>query len=390
MQDSLCPYPWTSLYLNYDGEISPCCFHYPIANIREGKSFEDIWNGKELVELRDRWAFGNLKGTPCLKCPGWLSNKGYDYPIRHVAKGEYLKNITRNLLELNSEATVLKSMPVEVLYVPSTWCNYDCIHCCQQRYDGTEKTFIPTVLLLKFYHIFGKRAVRHMFSGGEPLGIKDTYKILDTMPIEQKESSELVMLTNGSLIKKTWEKLEGFSCYQFEISIASFSPMLYEKIHRGVKYNIFVDNFNFLVKQKLQHNIRIVRIIALMKSNFVSISSIVDSSKLLKIDDTWILPVHASDGKLDILKHENIFTLPYMLQENWESVITEAKEELKNNNIQTTFNHLEYIETLLPKRYYFLVSLKNLMIWYCRVAVLKLSQSPSIRRFIKKIKTRWL
>lgn len=84
MRNNICPYPWTSLYLNYDGEISPCCFHYPIANIRDGKSFMDIWNGKELRNLRERWAVGNIHGTPCAKCVGLAMNKKYDYPIIHT------------------------------------------------------------------------------------------------------------------------------------------------------------------------------------------------------------------------------------------------------------------------------------------------------------------
>lgn len=382
-----CPYPWTSLYLNYDGEISPCCFHYPIANIRDNKELYEVWNCKELQTLREHWADGDLKGTPCSNCPGLKANGSYDYPIKHKPKDIYLDNVERNRREFDKESLVLFSKPVEVLYVPSTWCNYDCIHCCQPRYDGTDKTHVPTRLLFEFYDTFGCLAVRHMFSGGEPLGLKNTYKIIDRMPLKQKKSSELVVLTNGSLIPKVWDKLEGFNCYQFEISIASFDVDIYQKIH-GVSIDKLETSLAFLNNKKHNTDIKIIRIIALMKSNFdgLYIKVGVDA---FNIDETWILPTHSSDGRNRMLLKENIFSFPVLLNRHWDRVIGVSLD--KNKNSVVTYKHLVYIASLLPKSRFkaWLISIKSFIMWYVRVIVLSLFKSPSMVRGLKKLKIRW-
>ncbi len=46
MQHSVCPSPWTTLLINYDGGISFCCFHPAFANIRSCNqhSLEEVWN----------------------------------------------------------------------------------------------------------------------------------------------------------------------------------------------------------------------------------------------------------------------------------------------------------------------------------------------------------
>lgn len=395
MINNVCPYPWTSLYLNYDGEISPCCFHYPFANIRDGKSLQEIWNGREEVNLRMAWASGKLEGTPCENCSGLMANKKYDYPIKHLGNmpaGDYAENAMRNLKEFNARATFLQSMPVEVLYVPSTWCNLNCIHCCQPRYDKTLRTFMSMDLIGEFYHTFGFMAVRHLLSGGEPLGRGPTYKLLEQMPQKQKTASELVVLTNGLLISKVWARLAGFGHYSFEISIASLRQQVYEKIHHKANLDVLLSNLEFLNKARQGKSVKLVRIMALMKSNFLDLAGIIPAIKKYRFDETWILPVHASDGRHNLLVKENIFGLPHLIigDKNWQFLLDHVLTEIKQARIQPTLNHLEYVDSLLPKSKgkAYIMSTKTMTLWPFRVMALNLSQSPRVRRFIKRVKAK--
>lgn len=389
--NSVCPYPWTSLYLQYDGEIAPCCFHYPFANIRDGESLQEVWNGKDIMNLRRRWVTGDLKGTHCENCPGMAMFKGYDYPIRHIGElpiGRYSENALINLEEYKDRAILLQSKPVEVLYVPSTLCNIDCIHCCQPRYDKTPKTVMATDLILEFYHTFGFMAVRHLLSGGEPLALGDTYELLRQMPQEQKEASELMVLTNGLLIKKAWPKLGGFSHYGFGISVASLRQQVYERIHRGARLSTLLDNLEFLGTIKQGNKVKITRIMALMKSNFLDLADIVPSAKKYGFDETWIFPTHPSYGKRDLLANENIFGLPHLLFANseWRLPLDHALLETSQAGMQPTLNHLEYADSLLPKSKgkARIVSVRTLASWPFRAAAFAISQSPKVRRFFRR------
>lgn len=49
---STCLKPWSSIYIEPDGEVRPCCYQSPIlGNIYE-RTFEEIWNGNEAQRLR--------------------------------------------------------------------------------------------------------------------------------------------------------------------------------------------------------------------------------------------------------------------------------------------------------------------------------------------------
>ncbi len=49
---SLCLKPWTSIYVEPDGQVRPCCYASPVYGILYVKSFEELWNGVEAQSLR--------------------------------------------------------------------------------------------------------------------------------------------------------------------------------------------------------------------------------------------------------------------------------------------------------------------------------------------------
>src|SRR4030042_951887 len=144
-----CPFPWTSLLVNYDGGISFCCFYPTFAHISQvsNNALQEIWNGKIARELRARWRDGNLEGTPCSNCLGLTINKNYGYPVDNIANlppGRYADNVNMNIKELVELRTDLKSMPVDVLHVSSVLCNIDCIHCCQPAISKKNQTYVDS------------------------------------------------------------------------------------------------------------------------------------------------------------------------------------------------------------------------------------------------------
>jgi len=386
----LCPFPWTSLLVNYDGGISFCCFHYPFAHISEvsAGSIDDIWNGKIARELRERWIEGNLEGTPCSNCFGLTINKRYGYPVDNVAAlppGRYADNVNLNMKELMESRTVLKSMPVDVLYVSSVLCNIDCIHCCQPVISKKSCTYVDSKDLLKFYHHLGYLAVCNGFSGGEPLYLRQTYKILDEFPSEQKAASELILLTNAQLIKEKLARITGFRKYTFEISIASYIKKTYEYIHRGASYQKLIENLEFLMKCRKQGlDIYAIQIMVLMKSNFTDLENIFDYTAKYKMDELWILPVQSTYSRFRLLPDENIFLLPHLLNKipSWQDILERTSEKSLQIGNRVTYNHIEYIRKCLPgsTKSNLLRSIRESIIWLVNASILHIFPDSSARK----------
>lgn len=72
-----CRDPWTVMYINYRGDVSPCCGSYDYGNDTLGNVFEEnpfeIWNNRKYVDSR-RHLTGKSCGTDnlCASCPGAL------------------------------------------------------------------------------------------------------------------------------------------------------------------------------------------------------------------------------------------------------------------------------------------------------------------------------
>jgi hypothetical protein len=63
-----CNYPWTWLMVTSDGAVQPCCFGGVIDRL-DGRSAEDVWNGKRFQKLRLAVSRNEIhpvcKGRPC-------------------------------------------------------------------------------------------------------------------------------------------------------------------------------------------------------------------------------------------------------------------------------------------------------------------------------------
>lgn len=366
--------------VNYDGEISPCCFHYPFCNISDIDK-NDVWNGNEMRELRTRWVEGNLKGTPCYNCVG-LSTYQYKYPIVDDIKGRYSKNYSLNISEYLNNTIDLKSMPIEMVYVPGTLCNINCIHCCQPESD--KSTTIKIEYLSSYYNKYGQYAIKNSFSGGEPLALKGTFEIIKMFSKRQVANSELTLLTNGLLLNNKMESLPRFKQYVLEWSIASFKRETYEYIHQA-SYDKLIANLDYVRKlRNAGYKIKVIRIIALMKSNIYDLQNVMAENAEYGIDDMWILPTHSSDGKYKSLWAENIISFPFLIKDNKQllDICDSIDYPSAKTSLVNIYNALPV--NMLQK---YIMSYVNLIKWYMRVVMLRVTNNNNaIRRLVRKIK----
>jgi hypothetical protein len=315
-------------------------------------------------------------------------NKQYGYPVDKVEDlpaGRYADNVKLNMQELMESQTILKSMPVDILYVPSVLCNIDCIHCCQPVIGKKNHTYVDSKDLLNFYHRLGYLSVSNAFSGGEPLYLRQTYKILGEFPPEQKAASELILLTNVQLIKEKFPQITGFRKYTFEISIASYIRQTYEYIHRGSSYQKLIENLEFLLKCREQGlDVYAIQITVLMKSNFTELENIFNYTSKYKMDELWIFPVHSTYSRFRLLPSENIFQFPHLLGKipDWQGILDRTSKKSRQSGNNITYNHIEYIRDGLPRSTKFSLfrSVGGAIVWLANALLLRLFTDSSQRR----------
>jgi len=385
----VCPFPWTSLLVDCDGSISFCCWHYPFAHINDvsENATDEIWNSKIAQDLRRRWNEGRLEGTPCGNCAGLNMFQHFPYPIQDMPAmpGDIYANVQLNIAEFTDGKTVLKSMPVEIQYVPSTLCNIHCIHCYQRPVRKDNNSYIKSKDLLNFYHRLGNRAAKNWFVGGEPLYIRQTFQLINEFSPEQRAASEAVFCTNGLLAKDKFQSIAGFRKYVFLISISSFRKETYEYIHHGASFEKLIENLEFLSQRKFEGmDISLIRQMVVMKSNFVDLMSISSAAKRYKFDEVWVKPVHGAYWKGDILKDENIFQLPHLLKNmpDWKDIIAKASQDVLDTDNKTTYNNLQYLNNQLSSSTVLsrLHSICNLFSWQLRVTIIKLMSLIPLNR----------
>jgi len=68
-----CHWPFGSLFINVDGDITPCCIRkirsYAVGNIHDVESFEDVWNGPIYQSLRQAHLTKDRSNKLCGSCP---------------------------------------------------------------------------------------------------------------------------------------------------------------------------------------------------------------------------------------------------------------------------------------------------------------------------------
>ena len=393
-----CSLPWTSLIVDPMGVISFCCFHPAIANVNNisENAMDEIWNGRVVQDLRKRWNEGRLEGTPCAGCQGLHRYKKYDHAAKNIpnllneANNPFYSNAELNLDEFSKGKTILKSMPVEITYVPSILCNINCIHCFQApNRKKCDLSRIKPDALLKFYEYLGSKAVKNVFSGGEPLLMGEVQTLLDEISPEQKASSEGVFLTNGMLIRDRYELTKGFRKRNFIISIDAFEKKRYESIQRGANFEKLIDNLEFLNKRREEGNdITLTLVMVLMKSNFIDLENVFEFAKTYKFDEIWIPPVGNLENRTFV--SEGIFKLPCLLEKipSWEKILEKASQKAKELGYESAHNHLEYIKGMLPSSAIvsYCRSIKNYLLWRIKTIMRSIPAMEKSLKLILKIK----
>jgi len=81
-----CPYPWDWVMITADGEVRPCCYaKAPVGNLNDN-TFEEIWNGRTMLEIRyfidHEQLHSACRGAPCKYSEAKAGTKARPYEVK--------------------------------------------------------------------------------------------------------------------------------------------------------------------------------------------------------------------------------------------------------------------------------------------------------------------
>jgi organic radical activating enzyme len=244
--ENFCIAPWVNLHIHTTGAIKPCCG----GNENFGLAQDGDWS----------YINGTSKRLSQLK-HSLVSNEKVFYCQGCHEKPWYSELLNQNLSVENIEDFVLKTIDLRW----GTTCQLSCLYCGStnsstwQKLESQQKV-VPIQPSRKYKNSFDQlflfleknsdQITRFSLLGGEPLLLKENYRLLDIMPA----SAHVEIFTNLNTDLESnllYEKLVGRSNVNWYISMENIGDR-FEFVRRGADWKTQVKNIK-KIKQDTEH-----------------------------------------------------------------------------------------------------------------------------------------
>lgn len=253
-QKLLCNAPFTSLFINMNGNVNVCGYNktFIIGNLNE-TTLNEIWKGVKHQQLMDSIKNFDLSNG-CQSCQQRIETEDYHraaiyFDTPKADNNFHLKKITFELSNL---------------------CNLECVMCNGELSSLIRKN-VEKRAPLKLYSfdqlseqltIFIPNLQFVQFLGGEPLLIKSYYDIWNKI-ISANPTCTISVQINGTVLPQNFIKLlDNSNQFIISVSIDSFNKENYERIRINGNFEALMNNFktlyNYKKLQKIELSINFV------------------------------------------------------------------------------------------------------------------------------------
>lgn len=260
VRDKRCVLAYTSMYIEPDGKIRPCCVSGDFKeelNFNDYKTIPELYNSPQMRDLRKSME----DGTPLSICDICYKGKNPLMPYWNERWKHKLNN--PDLSDSNYNVKSLDYLDARF----SNICNFRCRMCgpglSTSWYDDylalegksgerwlKERRQLHADPVSKFT-AQDLQKIEHMnVGGGEPWITADFWKLIDSFTDEQKSEITMYVNTNGSVIKYKGEnimdKLSKFKEVVIGVSCDGYGKIV-EYQRTGFKQERFDKNFSYMV-----------------------------------------------------------------------------------------------------------------------------------------------
>ena len=207
-----CMLPWIHLHSSPTGKILPCCYaspKHPVGNSKEN-TFKEIWNNDSYKSIRKNM----LQDKWCQECDICYEAERFGIVSKRNESNKYYRHYINEVMETNEDGSTnnFKIRYLDIRF--SNLCNFKCRTCgpefssnWYQDYTKLNKQKNETTIHVPIddEDILFEQLEPHIpyleeiyFAGGEPLIMKEHYRLLDKLVEYGKTDVRLLYNTNFS------------------------------------------------------------------------------------------------------------------------------------------------------------------------------------------------
>jgi len=288
LKDKFCLVPFTYLSTGWKGSAFACScpawVPYPVGNVLEAESGDEVWNSEAAREIRRSVLDGDFSYCSRTLCSFITARK---LPRKDEIKDPVLRGY------IDGRVTRLDRSPgVFELNYDST-CNLACPSCRtevvaakadeQDAYErARERVILPLLKGAKGGYISG---------GGETFASRHYRSILAALNREEYPRLRLHVITNALLLTpQRWETFPelGEMIGALSVSIDAARAETYEKLRRPGKWAVLMANLEFIADLRRSGRIPQLWInFVVQKENFREMLDFVELGKRLGADQVW-------------------------------------------------------------------------------------------------------
>lgn len=286
----ICLNPFWHIEILARGEVYTCCSsfvkhdHY-IGNINTD-DFEEIWNSKKAKQLRYCVSKGNFEycNSYCIALKTLDLEKSEDY-LKLREDFDFNFN--------NVDDCELKVYPKTITLSCDESCNLYCTSCRNEKkvLSSDESKKLYDTLVAKVLPLMKDCEQLSLLGSGDFFMSKASMNFVKHINHEQFPKLELHMITNAQLFnKKNWSKFNNLKeiPVRVDISIDATRKESYEKIRRGAKWEVLLENLEYI--SSLRENGQIVSLrfnFVVQLENFKQMKEFVEFAKKYNADAVW-------------------------------------------------------------------------------------------------------
>jgi pyruvate-formate lyase-activating enzyme len=290
LSDKFCPMPFTHLSTSYKADAFACTcsawLPYPIGNVVDAPSAEEVWNSSAAQEIRRSIHDGDFSYCSRTLC-------SYIAARALPTKAQIEDPVLRGYIEEGT--VVLSERPdmVQMNHDPS--CNLACPSCRssvvtagpkEQRVyvDAAERVLLP---LLR-----GMEGQTYITGGGEAFASAHYKKILRSLNRGEFPGLFVYLISNGQLLtEKRWAEFPDLPemIGVLSVSVDAARAATYEQLRRPGKWDVLMRNLEVMARMRRDKQIRRLQInFVVQAANFREIPEFIFLAQRLGVDNVWL------------------------------------------------------------------------------------------------------
>lgn len=290
LRDKFCPMPFTHLSTSFKGDAFACCCPawapYPIGDVLDASSADDVWNSEAAIEVRRSIHDGDFKYCSRTLC-------SYIAARTLPSKSEVADPVLRRYID---ERTVVVPQPPGMVEMNhDQTCNLACPSCRtdvvtagpeEQRVylDAADRVLLPLLRTMK--------GMTYISGGGEAFASSHYRKILASLNREEFPGLSVYLITNAQLLTaKRWSEFPRLPemIGNLSISIDAARAETYERLRRPGKWKVLMQNLELIAQMRAAGRIRRVQInFVVQAENFRELPEFIALGDRLGVDSFWL------------------------------------------------------------------------------------------------------